>query len=262
MRGGAETVGYTGRELQRKRSDRATTTDRATGRPRAVRAADATASIQDYLAGIYDLASSGRPVIGARLAKHMAISAPAVTEAIHRMERGGYVRVGPGKALALTPKGLEIAEVMARRHRLLERWLTDTLGLNWTEAHEEAHRLEHALSPLVEDRLAELLGMPSTCPHGNPIPGMPRPPRVEPFPLAKAPEGATVVVERITEEAEADKRLLEYLWRNDVRPGRRLRIVEVADWAGTITAAGDGQTFTLGLPAAAKIWVYRPEEAA
>ena len=64
---------------------------------------------------------------------------------------------------------------MARRHRLLERWLTDTLGLNWTDAHEEAHRLEHALSPRVEDRLAEMLGMPSTCPHGNPIPGMPRP---------------------------------------------------------------------------------------
>src|SRR2546426_7115089 len=69
------------------------------------------------------------------------------------------------------------AEVMARRHRLLERWLTDTLGLNWTDAHEEAHRLEHALSPRVEDRLAELLGMPSTCPHGNPIPGMAKPTR-------------------------------------------------------------------------------------
>jgi DtxR family Mn-dependent transcriptional regulator len=220
--------------------------------------ADATASVQDYLAAVYDLSSTGKPVIGARLAKHMAISAPAVTEAIQRMSRGGYLKVGRGKELTFTPKGRQIAEVMARRHRLLERWLTDTLGLDWTEAHEEAHRLEHAISPLVEDRLAEMLGMPSTCPHGNPIPGMARPPRVEPFPLAQAREGATVVVERITEEAEADKKLLEYLWRYDVRPGRRLTITEVAPWAGTITAAENGQTITLGLPAAAKIWVYLP----
>src|SRR6266581_4353074 len=140
-----------------------------------------TASVQDYLAAIYDLASSGKPVIGARLAKHMGISAPAVTESIQRLSRGGYVKVGPGKALILTPKGRELAE---------------------------------------------------------------------------AKEGVTVVVERITEEAEADKKLLEHLWRNDVRPGRRLTIVEVAPWAGTITAASNGQRIALGLPAAAKIWVY------
>ena len=225
---------------------------------KATPAAGTSASVQDYLAAIYDLTGSGHPVIGARLAKHMSISAPAVTEAIHRMVRGKYVKVGPGKELALTPRGKKVAEVMARRHRLLERWLTDILGLNWTDAHEEAHRLEHAISPRVELRLAELLGMPSTCPHGNPIPGMATAAPVEPFPLAQASEGATVVVERITEEAEADKNLLEHLWKNNVRPGRRLRITEVAPWAGTITAAGDGQAITLGLPAAAKIWVYRP----
>ena len=223
---------------------------------------DTTASVQDYLAAVYDLAGSGKPVIGARLAKHMGISAPAVTEAIQRLTRGGHVKVGPGKALTLTARGRQIAEVMARRHRLLERWLTDTLGLDWTDAHEEAHRLEHAISPRVEDRLAELLGMPSTCPHGNPIPGMASPPRVAPFPLAQAKEGSTVVVERITEEAEADKRLLEHLWRNDVRPGRRLKIVEVAPWAGTITAQSDGGSVALGLPAAAKIWVYLPAVSA
>ena len=224
------------------------------------RANHTTASVQDYLAAIYDLGGSDRPVIGARLAKHMGISAPAVTESIQRMTRGGYVKVGRGKQLNLTTKGRQIAEVMARRHRLLERWLTDTLGLNWTDAHEEAHRLEHALSPRVEDRLAEMLGMPSTCPHGNPIPGMPRPTNREPFPLAQASEGASVVVERITEEAEADKNLLEFLWRQNVRPGRRLRITEVAPWAGTVTASGDGQTITLGLPAAGKIWVYLPKD--
>ena len=224
-----------------------------------VDAGAATASVQDYLAAIYDLAGSSGPVIGARLAKHMGISAPAVTEAIQRLSRDGYVKVGPGKELQLTSKGRQIAEVMARRHRLVERWLTDTLGLDWTLAHEEAHRLEHSISPRVEDRLAKMLGMPSTCPHGNPIPGMSTPRHVEPFPLAAAQEGAIVVVERITEEAEADKKLLEHLWKNNVRPGRRLKIVEVAPWAGTITAHGDGQTITLGLSAATKIWVYVPE---
>src|SRR3989442_8198232 len=126
----------------------------------------------------------------------MGISAPAVTEAIHRLSRAGYVRVGRGKELTLTPRGRQIAEVMARRHRLLERWLTDTLGLNWTDAHEEAHRLEHALSPRVEDRLAEPLGLPGTGPHRHPIPGQAKPPRAKPVPPLQAREGAPVVLGR------------------------------------------------------------------
>src|SRR3989454_10837081 len=114
-----------------------------------VRAAtkDTTASVQDYLAAVYDLAGSGKPVIGARLAKHLAISAPAVTEAIHRMARGGYVKIGRGKQVSLSPQGRQIAEGMARPHPLPRRWLTDTLGLNWTDAHEEARPPAHTLSP-------------------------------------------------------------------------------------------------------------------
>ncbi|HEV8308312.1 MAG TPA: metal-dependent transcriptional regulator [Methylomirabilota bacterium] len=223
-----------------------------------VRAAESTASVQDYLGAIYDLMGSGHVVIGARLAKHMRVSAPAVTEALQRMARAGYIRLSAGKEISLTRKGKTLAEVMARRHRLLERWLTDILGLNWAEAHEEAHRLEHALSPRVEERLAALLGMPSTCPHGNPIPGMPSPAPTHPFPLDQAREGTTVVVERITEEAEADRRLLEHLWKHEVKPGARLHIEEVAPWAGTITAAGGSTRIVLGLAAASKIWVYLP----
>jgi DtxR family Mn-dependent transcriptional regulator len=218
-----------------------------------------TASIEDYLEAIYDLGGSGGPVIGARLARHMKVSPPAVTEALQRMARAGHVRVGPGKQILLTRRGRALAEAMARRHRLLERWLTDVLGLDWIDAHEEAHRLEHALSPRVEDRLAVALGMPSTCPHGNPIPGMAGPLARHPFPLDRAAPGSTVTVERITEEAEADRKLLEYLWRHGVRPGTRLTIQEVAPWAGTITTVSDGQTIVLGLAAAGKIWVYRPK---
>jgi DtxR family Mn-dependent transcriptional regulator len=172
------------------------------------------------------------------------------------MVREGYVRLGLRKEVRLTKEGIAMAETMARRHRLLERWLTDVLELDWASAHDEAHRLEHALSPKVEERLAKLLGMPSTCPHGNPIPGMTQPPTHEHIPLADAEAGMEVVVDRITEEAEADRQLLGYLWQSGIRPGARLSLVEVAPYVGTITAKLDERTVTLGLQAAAKIWVH------
>src|SRR5499433_1185602 len=175
-----------------------------------------TPAIQDYLGAIYDLAGSDKPVIGARLARYMHLSAPSITEALRRMQKDGYVRVGGKKEIRLTSKGLNIAETMARRHRLLERWLTDVLGLDWARAHDEAHRLEHALSPVVEEKLAEMLGMPSTCPHGNPIPGMPAPEAPRPTPLGQARTGQAPVVDRFTEEAEAARQLLRFLWENGV----------------------------------------------
>ncbi len=222
-----------------------------------------TPAIQDYLAAIYDLAgSSDTPVIGARLARHMHISAPSITEALRRMQKDGYIRVGGHKEVRLTGKGLGIAETMARRHRLLERWLTDVLGLDWSKAHDEAHRLEHALSPVVEERLAEKLGMPSTCPHGNPIPGMPAPEAHHPIPLSQAPTERTFVVDRITEEAEADRQLLRFLWDSGIRPGSRLTVSEIAPYAGTISVVLDGRTVTMGLVASSKIWVYDPQEPA
>ncbi len=220
-----------------------------------------TPAIQDYLAAIYDLAgSSDTPVIGARLARHMHISAPSITEALRRMQKDGYIRMGGHKEIRLTGKGLGIAETMARRHRLLERWLTDVLGLDWSKAHDEAHRLEHALSPVVEERLAEKLGMPSTCPHGNPIPGMPAPEAHRPIPLSQAPTERTFVVDRITEEAEADRQLLRFLWESGIRPGSRLTVSEIAPYAGTISVVLDGRTVTMGLVASSKIWVYDPQE--
>src|SRR5207249_1665064 len=219
---------------------------------------ETTPAIQDYLGAIYDLAGSDKPVIGARLARHMHISAPSITEALRRMQREGYVTVASKKESRLTAKGLDIARTMARRHRLIERWLTDVLGLDWARAHDEAHRLEHALSPVVEERLAQLLGMPSTCPHGNPIPGMPAPEAHDPIPLSEARTGQTLVVDRITEEAEADRQLLRFLWESGVRPGIRLTVGEVAPYAGTISIVLEGRTVTMGLAASHKIWVYDP----
>jgi DtxR family Mn-dependent transcriptional regulator len=218
-----------------------------------------TPAIQDYLAAIYDLAGTAKPVIGARLARHMKLSPPSVTEALRRMQREGYVRLSAKHEVRLTPKGLGIAETMARRHRLIERWLTDVLGIDWASAHDEAHRLEHAISPVVEERLASLLGMPSTCPHGNPIPGIPNsaPPH-EHFSLAEAATGQALAVERITEEGEADRQLLKFLWDNGIRPGTPLTVTEVAPYAGTVSFRIDGRPVTIGLAAASKIWVYEP----
>ena len=216
-----------------------------------------TPAIQDYLAAIYDLAGTPKPVIGARLARHMKLSPPSITEALRRMQREGYIRLTPKHEIRLTSKGLAIAETMARRHRLIERWLTDVLAIDWASAHDEAHRLEHAISPLVEERLATLLGMPSTCPHGNPIPGMagasvPH----EHFSLADAKTGQQLTIDRVTEEGEADRQLLKFLWDNGIRPGTELEVTEVAPYAGTVTFRIDGRAVTIGLAAAAKIWVY------
>src|SRR5256884_4576359 len=125
---------------------------------------ETTPAIQDYLGAIYDLAGSDKPVIGARLARHMHISAPSITEALRRMQREGYVTVASKKEIRLTAKGLDIARTMARRHRLIERWLTDVLGLDWSRAPDEAHRLEPALSPPRRERLSTIPGIPSTMP--------------------------------------------------------------------------------------------------
>ena len=216
-----------------------------------------TPAIQDYLAAIYDLAGSEKPVIGARLARHMKLSPPSITEALRRMQREGYIKLTPKHEIRLTPKGFSIAETMARRHRLIERWLTDVLGLDWAGAHDEAHRLEHAISPVVEEKLATLLGMPSTCPHGNPIPGMARthPPHAH-FSLAETKVGQELAIDRVTEEGEADRQLLKFLWDNGVRPGTGLSVTEVAPYAGTVTFRIEGRPVTIGLAAASKIWVY------
>ena len=219
---------------------------------------ETTPAIQDYLGAIYDLTGGDKPVIGARLARHMHVSAPSITEALRRMQREGYIRLAGRKEIRLTTKGRGIAETMARRHRLLERWLADVLGLDWSRAHDEAHRLEHALSPVVEERLAQLLGMPSTCPHGNPIPGMPVLENHHPVPLSQAAAGQDLVVERITEEAEADRQLLHFLWESGIRPGAQLTVSEVAPYAGTISIILEGRTITMGLVASGKIWVYDP----
>ena len=127
--------------------------------------------VSHYLEAIYYIWAEGEPVRSARLADWLSVSRPTVTVALRRMTRDGMVRLNARKEIELTAKGRRMAEAIVRRHRIMERWLTDGLGLDWVTADAEAARLEHAVSEVVERRLYEVLGRPRTCPHGNPIPG-------------------------------------------------------------------------------------------
>src|SRR5437867_8118118 len=127
--------------------------------------------VAHYLEAIYYIRAEGEFVRSARLADWLGVSRPTVTVALRRMTRDGMVRQTARKEIELTDRGRQAAAAIVRRHRIMERWLTDTLGLDWVAADEEAARLEHAVSEVVERRLYEALGRPRTCPHGNPIPG-------------------------------------------------------------------------------------------
>jgi DtxR family Mn-dependent transcriptional regulator len=220
-----------------------------------------TPAVEKYLETIYHLGNEGKPIIGARLAERLAVSAPTVTGMLKRMHEHGLLDLTERKEVALTPRGEEMALSIARRHYISERFLVDVLGLPWHRAHAEAHRLEHALSPEVERRLSALLGNPATCPHGSPIPGggLPREPRGTP--LDRVAEGSQVIVERITEQGEDDERLLEFFWTHGIKPDARLTVTEVAPYRGTITVSVDGHEAVMGLETAAQVLVLPVPDA-
>jgi DtxR family Mn-dependent transcriptional regulator len=183
----------------------------------------ATVAEEEYLQTIFWLQEAGLPMTGANVARAMQLSAPTVHEMIGRLERDGYVTRGADKALNFTDDGREHAEGIVRRHRLIERFLTDVLGIPWDEVHEEAERLEHAMSPVLEQRMLAAIGDARTCPHGHPIY---LGDRVVGVPLADVEEGASVRILRFENEAEE---LLHYLKDAGIEPGLE----------GTLTESGD-----------------------
>ena len=164
-----------------------------------------TVAEEEYLQVIFWLHEAGLPMTGANVARAMQLSAPTVHEMIGRLERDGYITRGSDKALTFTDNGREHAEGVVRRHRLIERFLTDVLGIPWDEVHEEAERLEHAMSPVLEERMMEAIGDAKTCPHGHPIV---LEERVRGSLLADCEVGAKVGILRFENEAEE---LLHYL---------------------------------------------------
>ncbi|MBX6351776.1 MAG: metal-dependent transcriptional regulator [Thermoflavifilum sp.] len=215
-----------------------------------------THGIEAYLEAIYILDTEGDTVSPSRLADYLGVARPTVTQTVHRLTELGYAKSGPDKVIQLTPRGQERAEAIVRRHRLLERWLTDELGLDWADAHVEAAKLEHSVSPLVEQRLFERLGHPTTCPHGNVIPGsgatQPRG-----IPLSDLPAPAAGRVVRIVELAEEDLDLLRFLHRAGLVPGERVRRLRPASpYEAGIQVEVRGATYALDEAVARRILVH------
>jgi DtxR family transcriptional regulator, Mn-dependent transcriptional regulator len=173
----------------------------------------ATVAEEEYLQIIYWLQEAGLPITGANIARAMQVSAPTVHEMIGRLETDGYVTRDPDKSLEFTDTGQAHAAQIVRRHRLIERFLTDVFDIPWDQVHEEAERLEHWMSPVVEERMLQAIGDAKTCPHGHPIFEGARETGV---PLADVEEGAKVRVLRFENEAED---LLHYLMDSGLRPG-------------------------------------------
>src|SRR6267378_565072 len=211
--------------------------------------------VSHYLEAIYYMWSEGEPLRSARLADWLGVSRPTVTVALRRMTRYGMVRMNRRKEIELTPAGRRAAEAIVRRHRIMERWLTDGLGLDWVTADEEAARLEHAVSEVVERRLYEVLGKPTPCPHGNPIPGYSKSLAHE-VRLASLETGSRAAVSRVSEVAEREApTLLNYLHERGLTPGREVIVVEVDGVARTIRVRAGKRAVTLSHDTAAKLWV-------
>ncbi|MFD1676877.1 metal-dependent transcriptional regulator [Alicyclobacillus fodiniaquatilis] len=212
-----------------------------------------------YLEAIYVLNDEGEQVIASKVADYLNVSRPTVSQTLQRMNQEGYVTSGEGKEILLTDEGRSKAEQIVRRHRLLERWLTDVLDLDWADAHVEAGRLENSVSELVEKRLATLLGNPTTCPHGNVIPGsgyvLPKG-----MPLSEVDSHQTVEVVRIIEVAEEDLDLLRFLHRTGLVPGARVVLGEQSRFEAGIPIEVKGETLSLQREIADRVLV-RPIEA-
>jgi DtxR family Mn-dependent transcriptional regulator len=173
----------------------------------------ATVAEEEYLQSLFWLQEAGLAMTGANLARAMQLSAPTVHEMIGRLERDGYITRASDRSISFTEDGAEHAEGIVRRHRLIERFLTDVLGVPWDEVHEEAERLEHAMSPVLEARMLAAIGDAKTCPHGHPIAAGSR---LAGVPLADVTPGARVRVLRFENEAED---LLRYLKATGIEPG-------------------------------------------
>lgn len=189
----------------------------------------ATPVVESYLEMIYNMTMEGDVVIGARLAERFHISPPTVTETLKRMTRDGFVEMDSKRQVTLTEQGVQVAEEVLRRHRLTERFLVDMLGMPWHEVHEEATRLEHYISGAVEERVSHALHAPTTCPHGNPIPGYVPDARnylrdKGAVRLLQTEPGARWRVLLISEVVEDEEALISYLHERGLTPGTEVTL--------------------------------------
>src|SRR3954447_18507129 len=193
--------------------------------PRSAAGAGHHPAVEEYLETILELEESGIPPMRARLVERLGVSAPAVSETVGRLAREGYVTLDEQRVVHLTDEGRGYATSIMRRHRLAERLLVDVLQVPWHQVHEEAGRLEHAISANLEAHLVRLLGDPATCPHGNPIPGSANTAPNDPLqPLATLATGLSAEVRRISEEIEANADSMLLLEEAGLIPGSAVTV--------------------------------------
>lgn len=210
-------------------------------------------SKEDYLKAVLEAESEGQTVISATLAHWLGVSPPAVSMALRRLKRDGFVEVKADGVVRLTTQGRRTAYRTALRHHLIERMLSEMFGMPWYEVHDEAERLEHAVSPAFEARLREKLGEQGTCPHGNAV--------LPESPLRRARRGLRTLAECdeqtdyiVTSLYERDPKLLRFLHENGIAPGGAVRVLK-KNYDQTLAIETPDGPATLGAPAAEKVWV-------
>jgi len=212
-----------------------------------------TVSKEDYLKAILEAESEGQHVISATLAHWLSVSPPAVTMALKRLKRDGYVVVKTDGTIQLSAKGKETAYRTALRHHLIERMLAEIFGMEWYQVHDEAERLEHAVSSVFEAKLIEKLGERGTCPHGNSV--LPESPARRKkrglIPLSEADQSRDYTVASLYER---DPKLLLFLHKLGIGPQSPVQVTE-KNYDETLAIETPRGSFTLGKPAADKVWV-------
>ena len=211
-------------------------------------------SQEDYLKAIWEMQEENQTPISARLAEELQVTPPAVTAALKRMTRDGHVRVDRSGQIALTQKGRKFAEYLAMRHQLAELLLTDVIGLSWAKAHDEAERLEHAISPEVEALLIKRFAEKKSCPHGVPMRG---------GIATLRKKGALLLADLRAKDSgeilcvyEKDAQFLEFLEGLQLRPAATVNVLK-REYDETMTLRVDGKTVHLGKPATSRIWVKK-----
>jgi DtxR family transcriptional regulator, Mn-dependent transcriptional regulator len=214
-----------------------------------------TISKENYLKAIAEAEAEGQTVIGARLAHWLSVTPPAVTFALKRLRKDGLVSLAKDGQIRLTPEGREIAEATIIRHHLIERMLFEIFDMPWYEVHEEAERLEHAVSPGFEKRLIEKLGQKDTCPHGNGL-SLRSPANRRKKGMRLLSEAETHTEYMVASVYERDRKLLEFLDKQGLQPGTYIE-VEARNYDGTVSLLVGKRRIHLGGPAAEKVWLTK-----
>jgi DtxR family Mn-dependent transcriptional regulator len=213
-----------------------------------------TVSKEDYLKAILEAESEGETVISATLAHWLKVSPPAVTMAVRRLKKDGLVRVEDGE-VRLTAAGRKIARKLSLRHHLIERMMSEVFGMEWTKVHDEAERLEHAVSPDFEAKLLSRLGRGGACPHGN-LSELESPASRRRRGLLLLSEAEAGKNYRVSGIYERDRHLLEFLEARGIRPGAKLSLVD-RNYDKTLSIRTAAGAMVVGRPAAERIWVSR-----